>query len=107
MSDPVPPAPRRLRFNRYEGNPLPAGSRLVMRPSAFGNPFPAKGRGIAEAVRLYGEWLNAPEQSALRERVRRELKGLNLACSCPLGGPCHAELLLALANDTTGEEDIP
>ena len=22
----------------------------------------------------------------------------NLACWCPAGGPCHAELLLALAN---------
>jgi hypothetical protein len=107
MNDSAPPAPRRLRFLRFEGQPLPPNTRLVMRPSAFGNPFPAKGGDLAEAVRLYREWLNAPEQSALRERVRRELKGLNLACSCPLGGPCHAEVLLALANDTTGKESTP
>jgi hypothetical protein len=30
--------------------------------------------------------------------VRRELKGKNLACWCPLDGPCHADVLLRVAN---------
>jgi len=30
--------------------------------------------------------------------VRRELAGLDLACWCPLGEPCRADVLLAIAN---------
>lgn len=30
--------------------------------------------------------------------IRRELHGLNLSCWCPLDRPCHADVLLALAN---------
>lgn len=32
------------------------------------------------------------------EDVRRELAGHNLACWCPLDRPCHADVLLAVAN---------
>lgn len=28
-----------------------------------------------------------------------ELRGMNLACWCPLSGVCHADLLLQLANE--------
>lgn len=31
--------------------------------------------------------------------VRRELRGRDLACWCPLDQPCHADVLLELAND--------
>lgn len=31
----------------------------------------------------------------------RELRGKNLACWCPLDRPCHADVLLELANQTT------
>jgi hypothetical protein len=30
--------------------------------------------------------------------VRRELRGKDLACWCPLDAPCHADVLLELAN---------
>jgi uncharacterized protein DUF4326 len=30
--------------------------------------------------------------------VQQELRGKNLACWCPLDGPCHADVLLAVAN---------
>jgi hypothetical protein len=30
--------------------------------------------------------------------LRAVLRGKNLACWCPLDGPCHAELLLKIAN---------
>jgi hypothetical protein len=33
-----------------------------------------------------------------REDVRRDLRGKNLACWCPLDGPCHADVLLEVAN---------
>jgi hypothetical protein len=32
------------------------------------------------------------------EDVVRELKGKNLSCWCPIGQPCHADVLLKLAN---------
>ncbi len=32
------------------------------------------------------------------DEIRRELAGSDLACWCPLGQPCHADVLLELAN---------
>lgn len=32
------------------------------------------------------------------EEIRDELRGKNLACWCPLDQPCHADVLLELAN---------
>ena len=32
------------------------------------------------------------------DEVRRELSGKNLACWCPLNEPCHADVLLEVAN---------
>jgi hypothetical protein len=71
----------------------------VTRPGPFGNPFPVKDHGHEEAVRLFAGWLHEPGQAALRERVRRELRGLDLACSCKPGQTCHADALLELANE--------
>ena len=50
------------------------------------------------AVRLFREWLTAPEQAELLEAFRHELRGFNLACWCPLDLPCHADVLLDLVN---------
>lgn len=33
-----------------------------------------------------------------RDECRAELGGKNLACYCPLGQPCHADVLLEIAN---------
>ena len=35
------------------------------------------------------------------------LRGKNLACYCPLDQPCHADVLLELANADKGGEDVP
>jgi hypothetical protein len=37
-------------------------------------------------------------QPPTREAIRAELAGKNLACWCKPGEPCHADVLLALAN---------
>jgi hypothetical protein len=56
-------------------------------------------RDRAHAVQLYREWLDQNVvREALREIIQRELRGHDLACSCPLGGPCHADVLLDVAN---------
>jgi hypothetical protein len=40
-----------------------------------------------------------PEAFALTlERMRQQLGGKNLACWCPIDQPCHADVLLELAN---------
>jgi hypothetical protein len=53
---------------------------------------------LEHAVRLFREWVTAPEQSDLLVQVRHQLVGFNLACWCPLDLPCHADVLLELAN---------
>jgi hypothetical protein len=50
------------------------------------------------AVRLFREWLTAPEQANLLEAFQHELVGFNLACSCRLDLSCHADVLLDLVN---------
>lgn len=45
---------------------------------------------------------NAAEQTAYMEMARRDreqLRGKNLACWCPLDAPCHADVLLAMAEE--------
>ena len=57
-----------------------------------------------DAVELFHSLLVFDD--AARGAIRRELAGKNLACWCPLGEPCHAEVLLRIANSTdpTGAE---
>jgi Domain of unknown function (DUF4326) len=81
---------------------MPAGAVYVGRPTRYGNPFPAtdtSSAGRAEAVRRYRSWLVG--QPTLIRQARRELAGRNLACWCPLSGPCHADILLQLARGET------
>ncbi|MDP9386457.1 MAG: DUF4326 domain-containing protein [Actinomycetota bacterium] len=33
------------------------------------------------------------------EDVKQQLRGADLACYCPLNEPCHADVLLEVAND--------
>jgi hypothetical protein len=54
--------------------------------------------GRAEAVRRYHEDLIAGRLAVTVEDVKRELRGCDLACYCPLDEPCHADVLLAVAN---------
>jgi hypothetical protein len=79
----------------------------VARGAGFGKLPPAHFDAIVcetehqaheQAVRLFPGWIMAPQQADLLGQVRRELAGCNLACSCPLDLPCHADVLLELAN---------
>jgi len=96
--------PERIQFVRGKAMRSPNGlpCAYVGRPSRFGNPF--NSRGVPDrrvAVRLYKNHLaGSPE---LIDQARRMLRGKNLACWCPLDGePCHADLLLAVANKAEG-----
>jgi hypothetical protein len=54
----------------------------------------------AQAVELFRAWLENGNQNArdFAWSARRDLAGRDLACWCPLDGPCHADVLLAIAN---------
>jgi len=41
------------------------------------------------------------------EDVRRELRGKDLACWCPLDEPCHADVLLQVANSGAAQGGKP
>ena len=70
---------------------------VVTRPTRWGNPHPlALGRAVA--VRRYQEDLMAGRLGISVDDVKRELRGRDLACYCPLHEPCHADVLLAVAN---------
>ena len=90
--------PQRFQRSRRKGARLPAGVVVVTRPTMWGNPHPLD-PGRAEAVRRYREDLLAGRSKVTVEDVRRELRGHDLACYCRLDEPCHADVLLAVAND--------
>jgi hypothetical protein len=72
------------------------GAIYVGRPSKWGNPFQIGRDGTREEViAKYERWLNV--NPLLKRVIVAELRGRDLECWCsPL--PCHADLLLQLAN---------
>jgi hypothetical protein len=68
-------------------------------PASFG-PIrcESKHQAYELAVRLFREWITAPEQADRLEEFRQDLAGLDLMCWCPLDLPCHADVLLDLVN---------
>jgi hypothetical protein len=49
-------------------------------------------------ARLYRHWLLSDAGRETREAARHELRGKDLACWCPINKPCHADVLLEVAN---------
>ena len=122
-------APRRIQRQRTKGWRMPEGAVYVGRPSRWGNPFASIASiDLTTSLRLYretayGGWSPSilrgfPDDlvdrayeasSAWRKRIGRypaeqaryELRGRDLACWCPLDQPCHADVLLELANPPT------
>lgn len=96
---------------------MPASAVYVGRPTLFGNPFTIADAiadnpdlTVAQArercVRLYRDWLagdvvlSSPVLTERRQAVLDELHrlaGLDLACWCPPGTACHADVLIELA----------
>lgn len=58
--------------------------------------FPSKPEAAAYAVKRYREWLNSSQARSMN--LVPILRGRDLACWCPVDEPCHADVLLALAN---------
>ena len=97
--------PQRVQLKRSAGWKMPANTLKVDRTTRWGNPFTIADCGSAAiAVAQHGRWMRgeivAPGgvEPRSRDLLRSELGGRNLACWCAPNGPCHADLLLALAN---------
>jgi uncharacterized protein DUF4326 len=92
------PQPRRLKLSRQKGARLPKGAVVVARPTKWGNPYRPDKVTRAEAVANYRRDLLAGKLKISVADARRELKGRDLACWCSLDGPCHADVLIEIAN---------
>ena len=92
--------PKRVQLSRRKGWRKPPETVVVSRPSRWGNPYHTmEGRAPAEAVRLYREWITGPYGASKREEARILLQAKDLACWCSLESPCHADVLLEIANE--------
>jgi Domain of unknown function (DUF4326) len=96
MSD----TPKRIQRKRTKGWKMPEGVVYVGRPTKWGNPFRLSDQhSTGEIVRQYREWLSLslPGEQLKNDSVV-ELRGKDLACWCPVDQPCHADVLLEIAN---------
>jgi hypothetical protein len=89
--------PQRYQRSRRRGAHLPPDVVVVTRPTKWGNPHPLA-LGRAESVRRYRDDLLAGRLAITVADVECELGGRDLACYCPLDAPCHADVLLEIAN---------
>lgn len=110
--------PSRIQLQRTKGWRKPEGAVVVARPSRWGNPFKVSklpyeslsdaralavleyraaifkaDMAVASGYKTVGETL-VPS----KEEIKQHLAGHDLACWCPLDQPCHADVLLELAN---------
>lgn len=88
--------PERIQRKRTKGWRLPANTVCVSRPGRYGNPFDWQLLGREEAVRRFRLDLLARLEGD--PHCLDELRGRNMACWCKPGEPCHADILLELAN---------
>lgn len=116
--------PQRIQLRRTKGWRKPEGAVSVVRGTDWGNPYRVgqpvsittpTSTGVEEygyqptvtpeiAVLLYRIWISG----RLKQLIRQELAGRDLACWCPLTDtdgspwPCHADVLLHIANTPAG-----
>jgi len=110
--------PVRVQRSRKAGSKLPPNTVCVTRGPGmkFGNPFTLKAAHevgyksytAQHAVNDFFDWVRGDDRQwsgptsdaarALLNKHLHELRGKNLACFCPLDQPCHADVLLELAN---------
>jgi len=107
-------SPQRIQLRRTKGWRKPTGAVVVARPTKWGNPWkvgstawtvlpdglinrePHPPLTAAQAVESYRNSAeHDPDYVAI---IRAELAGRDLACWCPLDQPCHADVLLEIAN---------
>lgn len=121
--------PARIQLRRTKGWRLPPNTVKVTRGRGmkWGNPFTkehaiASGFAIEESwagfvVNCFRDWIGPSQsgrdwwQGPASDAARRvfmedigQLRGKNLACWCSLSAPCHADVLLELANRAPAQD---
>lgn len=121
--------PQRIQLRRVKGWKMSPNCVKVSRPTRWGNPFkvefinneyvvtdgkvkisyPSKEEAHKGAVRLYRAYLDndGTQYGAIRDDggaflkilAKEELRGKDLACFCPIGLACHADILLEISNN--------
>lgn len=112
-------SPQRIQRKRTKGWRMPEGAVYVGRGSKWGNPYkvgepsaywtgpgycsprrpdPIPLMDAEEVTGIYRNMVAANCATFDRAEVPAELAGKDLACWCPLDKPCHADVLLELAN---------
>lgn len=111
--------PERIQRRRAKGWRMPDGAIYVGRGSRWGNPWVVHVHTVgcgpclmlcpvdiaedrADAARKYAHAVLYPLAGQTPvptpDEIRDELAGHDLACWCPLDQPCHADVLLEIAN---------
>lgn len=98
--------PQRIQRKRTPGWRMPPNTIYVGRPTPMGNPVRAgiwRGYTAADAVRDFRLWIEGDlsKRTFGRPPTMEEIKalrGFNLCCWCALNKPCHADVLLEIAN---------
>jgi hypothetical protein len=88
--------PKRIQRKRTKGWRMPPGAIYVGRPTRWGDPIPIAPTGQFDE-RGRAEYVASLTKQQFAE-IRRHLRGRDLACWCPLDQPCHADMLLEIAN---------
>lgn len=100
-------APKRIQLKRTKGWRMPDNTVKVDRTTKWGNPYRfgvAERRGYkntvltsqASLVAAFRRYCNRCLE--VNESFFEPLRGKDLACWCALDAPCHADVLLELAN---------
>lgn len=89
-------APKRIQLSRKKGWRKPEGAVVVARPTKWGNPFSIAEYGRELAVKNYR--MRVTGLISIGAVDLSLLRGKDLCCWCPLDQPCHADVLLELAN---------
>lgn len=93
--------PVRIQRSRQHKQVSPNGLPIIYcgRPGKWGNIYitgPETGLSINEAIKLHKQYI---KDNNLEAVIKKELKGANLSCWCPLTHRCHVDTLLKIANE--------
>lgn len=100
--------PKRIQRRRTKGWRMPRGAVYVGRPTKWGNParlsdyppsvpLPERRRRAVADFRVILR-IHVFSNYPTPRKIRRELRGKDLVCWCPLDQPCHADVLMEIAN---------
>lgn len=107
-------APRRIQLQRTAGWRMPPNTVKVHRSTQWGNPWRvglvtcgcervcvcgANAFRCETAEQAVDEFKRSTHRAEIRRaEIRLALRGKDLACWCKPGTPCHADVLLEIAN---------